>query len=862
MLVSRDSMTAFRLFSRGVSESQKRRSIHRRILAVGIVLCLTVSLLITRLLELQLVRGATFRTAATQQHYGKITLQAKRGDILGVSSTTGELSIFATNSTLSLIYVDPNSCEPQHEICDPDEPKHVAAELSQLLLTPEIHAQCRAGGNGCPRELIPFYSSAFDPLVQMKIREASTLLEPLPPGPLPESLLPLPDLAEARALFREQIERRISNKRVVYAPLKYGATREEVAAVQRMNIGGVTADEESGLVYANPEQVRQSDLESIAKSLAPVLTLDEARLRSQLRSKPLRYVPIMRQVPPSLSQSVLEAKSREARVALQRMQSERGNRERDLQYPLRSVALIPEHWRYYPDTTIASQVVGFLNTKQEPQYGIERMFDAELRGRDGKIRAASDLHGGQIMRPQQQIDRPVDGDTIVLTLDRTVQKYVEGVLARAVQTYKADSAQAIIMDPFTGRIIALVNAPMFDSNNYADVSAKEPITLDEGKRSQVEVEIFHPETHTRVVRRPIDQVFTQSGRTLLPPETQSELLALEKKYHLEDLARYYLYVGQYLRREIFPTDERLVWLKYKNNIGLGAYIDRSVQEIYEPGSVFKPITMAIALDQNEVLPADTYDDFGPVEVDQFTINNNDKKHYGTVDMTGCIKYSINTCMTSISFRLGPKLFLGMVERFGFGRVTGIQLDDELAGEVPPVSNLPRSTLATISFGQGISSTPLQVITAWAAMANGGKLLRPTIIDSVIHPNGKREYTPVRVVDQVITPQASETITAMLVNSAATGFARAGKVDGYRLAGKTGTSQIAGPSGRYEIGTGSTIATFAGYAPMHKPKFVMLVKVDRPKNSVHGATVAAPIFKEISAFLFRYYGIPPDERLPR
>lgn len=846
------------VFSRGLSESQKRRSIHRRMVAVGIVFLLAVCLVITRLIELQLVRGATFRTHATQQHYGKVTLQAKRGDIFGVSSTTGELSIFATNSTRNLIYVDPNSCDIDHEVCDPGEPKQVAQELADLLLTPKLHAQCRAGMSACPTEFVKFYVSAFDPLVQMKIRQASTLLEPLPPGKLPEGMLPLPDLAEARKQFAEQIERRISSRRVIFAPLKYGATHEEVAAVNKLAIGGVVTDPETGLVYANPEQVRQVDIEKIAKSLASVLQLDDVQVQSQLRSKPLRYVPILSQVPTELAAVVLEAKSAEARAALQKMKAEKKHAY-DLQYPLRSVALIPQHWRFYPDTTIASQVVGFLNTKQEPQYGIERTFDVELRGQDGKIRAANDLHGGQIMRPQQEIDSPVDGDAVVLTLDRVVQKYVEGVLTRALATYRADSAQAIIMDPATGRVIAMVNAPVFDSNNYADVSAKEPITLDPGKRAQVEVEITHPDTHVRVVRRPIDDVYTASGRTLLPADVQGILVDLEKKYNLRKITRYYQYIGQYYRHEIFPTDDPLVWLKYKNNIGLGAYLNRTVQEIYEPGSVFKPITMAIAIDQNEVIPADTYDDFGPVEVDQYTINNNDKKHYGTVDMAGCLKYSINTCMTSISFKLGPKLFLGMVERFGFGRVTSIELDDELAGEVPSWTNLPRSTLATIAFGQGISSTPLQVITAWCAMANGGKLLRPSIIDSVIHPDGTRERTPVRVVDQVITPEASETITALLAQSANSGFARAGKVDGYRMAGKTGTSQIAGPGGRYETGTGSTIATYAGFAPLHKPKFVMLIKVDRPKNSIHGATVAAPIFKEIATFLFRYYGIPPDER---
>jgi cell division protein FtsI (penicillin-binding protein 3)/stage V sporulation protein D (sporulation-specific penicillin-binding protein) len=302
-----------------------------------------------------------------------------------------------------------------------------------------------------------------------------------------------------------------------------------------------------------------------------------------------------------------------------------------------------------------------------------------------------------------------------------------------------------------------------------------------------------------------------------------------------------------------------VWLKFKNNIGVGAYLNRSIQEIYEPGSVMKPITMAVAIDQGEVTPEDTYNDKGTVEVDEYKIDNNDHKHYGRVTMTNCLEFSINTCMTDISFKLGPKLLSRVLEHFGFGRITGIELEDELPGEIKPWREWSRSLLATTAFGQGLTSTPLQMITAWSALANGGKLLRPTIVDSIIHDDGSVEKTEIRVVDQPITKQTSETITAMLVSSANKGFAKAGKVAGYRSAGKTGTSQIAGPGGRYLSGTGSTFATYAGYGPIGHPKFVVLVKIDRPKAAVHGATAAAPVFHDIAAFLFKYYGIPPDDR---
>jgi cell division protein FtsI/penicillin-binding protein 2 len=268
--------------------------------------------------------------------------------------------------------------------------------------------------------------------------------------------------------------------------------------------------------------------------------------------------------------------------------------------------------------------------------------------------------------------------------------------------------------------------------------------------------------------------------------------------------------------------------------------------------------MAIALDQGELTPGDIYDDVGPVEVDEYKIDNNDHKHYGIVSMTNCLEFSINTCMTSVSFKLGPKLFFRMLERFGFGHITGIELEDELPGELRSWREWSRTLLATTAFGQGLSSTPLQVIAGWAALANGGRILRPTIVDSIVHSDGTEEKTEPRLVGQAITQEASETITAMLASSATRGFAKSGKVPGYRIAGKTGTSQIAGPGGKYETGTGSTFATFAGYAPLGHPKFLVLVKMDRPKGTIHGATVAAPVFKDIAAFLFKYYGIPPDD----
>lgn len=819
---------------------------------VYVMFGLLLLLIVARLIELQIVRAGTLYAEAQRQHFGGVRLPAKRGEILGRDSRTGELNILATNITLDLVYVDPLIT---------DEPSIVARTLSNILLTEKYHDECTHGSEKCPREFISFYAPAFDPLTRNRILGSGGLLEPLEPGaPLPPQLLTLPTLVQARDAFSADIQRRISEKNVTFVPLKYGITKVEAEGVRALAIPGVQVVEKQNLVYANPQEINQALVDSFARSLAQVLGMDSSAIGDLLRTRQLRYVPIMRRVPHSLSLHVLQAKEASAQEALERARNdEKNQRAVDLQYPLRGVALIPEHWRFYPDTTLASHVLGFLNTKQEPQYGVERTYDPQLRGQEGLITTASDINRSQILRTEQTIIDPKDGDTIVLTIDRTIQKEVENMVQAALEKYQADSVQAIVMDPFTGKVISMVNAPLFNSNNYAAVSAKEPITIDAAKRKQIVVEVFHPEHNTRIVKAYIDDVFTASGRSLLTEKTRTALADMEKLYDIRDFTRYYLYIGETVRREVFPTDDSTLWMKYRNNIGIGAYINRNVQEIYEPGSVLKAITMAIAIDQGEIAPSDMYDDIGPVEVDEYKINNNDFKHYGKVNMTNCLEFSINTCMTSISFKLGAKLFYGALDRFGFGKITGVELEDELPGEVRPWREWSRTLLATTSFGQGLSATPLQVITAWSALANGGRLMKPIIVDSIIHPDGAIDATQPRVLEQVITPQASQTITAMLVSAASKGFAKTGKVPGHRIAGKTGTSQIAGPGGKYESGTGSTIATFAGYAPIDHPRFVVLVKVDRPKNVIHGATAAAPVFKDISTFLFKYYGIPPDEK---
>ncbi len=846
------------------SETQKRRSFEQRIFVMhGIFLAICL-VIVGRLIELQIVKSQTYHRIAQEQQYGGVKLSAKRGEILSRNSKTGETSILATNTTLDLLYIDPLVIDTNHA--------EVADALAAILVTPAFDRVCRVGGSGCPNELIPFYKNAFDPLGKVKIVETTTgsgtFVQILTGAVV--TAVPIPDITEIRRQFARGIEERIRQRSVTFVPLLYSANKKQMADTDALHIPGVFVNAEQSLVYVNPDQVDQDNLSDISRKLSPILLVDPGVLKSRMFVRPLRYVPIMGKLQQELSIAIRELKNKQAVQAKAKAVAEAKGKKGILKVndPYRAVTLIPEHWRFYPDTKIASHVVGFINAIQEPQYGVERAFDAMLRGQEGLIASVSDPFGGQIVSSDQKFIDPRDGSTVVLTIDRFIQSRVEELLDAMVKKIDAQSGQVIIMDPFTGRIISMANAPLFDSNSYASVYQKEPLALSPEEEKQIVIEVFNPENNTRVVKAYLPDL-TPEGRKILLADKErcaeacatglAKLNDLEKLYDILSITRYYLYIGDNNRREIFPTERTGIWLKYKNNIGVGSYINRNVQEVYEPGSVMKPITMAIAIDQGEVSPMDIYSDTGAVKVDIYTIKNALNTYYGNVNMVQCIGFSINTCMTSVSLKLGRNLFYSALQNFGFGQITGIELDNELPGDLKPWQEWSQALLMTMAFGQGISVTPLQMTTAFSALANGGKLVKPVIVDEIRHADGTLDKKQPVVVRQVIKPETAATLTAILVNSAQNGFAKAGKVKGHRIAGKTGTSQIAGPGGKYETGTGSTTATYAGYAPVDHPQFVIFVKLDRPRKDDFGSKSAAPLFRDIAQMLFEYYGIPPDEK---
>lgn len=275
---------------------------------------------------------------------------------------------------------------------------------------------------------------------------------------------------------------------------------------------------------------------------------------------------------------------------------------------------------------------------------------------------------------------------------------------------------------------------------------------------------------------------------------------------------------------------------------------------YEPGSVFKPVTMAAALDVGSVKPETTYEDFGQIEIDDYTIKNSDPKPNGEQNMVQVLEKSLNTGMIFIQQSLGNARFKSYVGKFGFGAPTGVDVSEN-QGNLDNLSGSISVNYATASFGQGISVTPLQMVRSYTAFANKGKMVKPYLVSTQISPSGLVTKTEAVESEEVISPKTAATIGAMLVSVVENGHGKKAGVPGYFVAGKTGTAQVARKDGRgYD--PNNNIGTFVGYAPVDDPKFVMLVRVDHPRTVQYAENTAAPAFGELAKFLLSYFNVPP------
>ncbi len=489
------------------------------------------------------------------------------------------------------------------------------------------------------------------------------------------------------------------------------------------------------LLYAEPNHLK--DPAAAARAIAPILGMEPADIAAKISDPKERYRVVARKLDDN------------ARAKVEALKID-------------GLGFSEEDARFYPEGRFGAQAVGFVGESAQGRsghYGIEGWYDAELSGSQGYLESQKDSVGRLIAVGNHTLKPAKDGDDIVLTIDRTVQYVACQKLEEAVQKHQAERGSLVILDPKTGAIVAMCNAPVFDPNDYGNVG--------------------NPDV----------------------------------------------------------------------------YNNAAIFSAYEPGSVFKTVTMAGAVDAGRVTPDTVFDDPGEVKIGPFTIRNSDLKAHGRVTMTDVLAESLNTGLVEVAHRLGAPSFLKYARDFGFGEKSGVTLQSEVPGNLSALTRNGDIWSATASFGQGITTTVLQLAAAYGAIANKGLLMKPYVVDEIRSVDGQVRRTKPQSVRQVVSAHTADLVTGMLVAVVERGHGKRAGVPGYWIGGKTGTAQIPNANGPgYEAGP--TIGTFAGFGPIDDPKFVMVVRLDRPKDVQFAESSAAPLFGEIAKFLLDYYRIAP------
>lgn len=283
------------------------------------------------------------------------------------------------------------------------------------------------------------------------------------------------------------------------------------------------------------------------------------------------------------------------------------------------------------------------------------------------------------------------------------------------------------------------------------------------------------------------------------------------------------------------------------------FINNAISLVYEPGSTFKPLIMAAALEEKKIKPQDTYNEKGPIKIGEYTIKTWNNKYEGRISITRILEKSSNTGMVFVGEKLGNKNILNYLRKYGLDSLTGIDLQGEAKTFLKSNNQWYPIDYSTTTFGQGIAITPIQMITAFSSLINGGELIQPHVVKKIII-DGKEKNITKNIIRKTISVKTSEAIKKMLYSTVENGEYKWVKPEGYKIGGKTGTAQIP-IAGKYEAV--KTIASFIGFAPVNDPKFIALVILREPKTSIYGSETAAPIFFDIAKDLFVYYNISPE-----
>jgi len=462
-------------------------------------------------------------------------------------------------------------------------------------------------------------------------------------------------------------------------------------------------------------------------------------------------------------------------IVKRRVEAEQVEEIRALGLP--GIRLDDDTKRYYPNGSLASHVIGFTGDDNQGLWGLESVYDDVLKGRAGRIITAKSANGSDMPYEYEQYMDPVQGSDLVLTIDETIQHFVEKHLETAVaETGVQQGAAAIVMNPKTGEILAMATKPDYDLN--------QPMTL-----------------------------------------TNSAVLESLEALEGEEYGKQY------------TAELNKLWR------------NKAVVDTYEPGSTFKAVVAATALEENLVSINDSFYCGGSKTVSGVSINCHKTQGHGAQTFEQGVHNSCNPVFMEIGARIGAEKFRKYYKSFGFGETTGFELPGEAEGIFFTEERFRELELATSSFGQGFNVTPLQMITAMSALANGGYLMKPYIVKQINDENGNAvKVTEPTVVRQVVSAETSRTMCDVLEGVVSVGGGKNAYVKGYRVAGKTGTSE------KQPRGNGKYVASFLGFAPADDPQLACIVILDEPVGEYYGSLIAAPVVGRIMEDSLRYMGV--------
>jgi len=620
-----------------------------------------------------------------------------------------------------------------------------------------------------------------------------------------------------KSKIADEIKKRIDKKFLDFILLK-----ENISEKEKFNITSLWSE---ALVLQNNNLFfdfnKNTDKTQLWENLAKILNIPLVDIQNKLRAKEIRYIKFLTKLS-LITKDKIDARIENEKNAIKKWLLEEKEGINNF------ILLEPHPTRFFPEKTLASQVLWFVDNEWQWRYWIEWYYNEELQWQEWLKITKKDISWKPLWLDEMSEKKMIHWSDIKLTIDRNIQKEIWRILEKWVKDFRANKWSALVMDPKTWAIIAMASYPDYDPNNFWDVYELEKVNYWK-----------YPNPWFDLLWMPL---FVEDSWTWW-----TDMLKYDWKMIKLRLAN---------EKEII--NNAIPKYKYKNNFWPLAYLNDTISSLYEPWSVFKAITTAIWIDTWDIRPWDMYNDKWFVEIDTYKIKNVSKECIGYHTYTHALDWSCNVWMIDIVKKIWSALFYKYINDFWFWQKTNITLEWEVFGKIQPYEKWSRAKLFTQSFWQWITATVLQMASAYATIANWWIYMQPYIVDTIALPNWqtiKNTPTPLR---RVIKEETSKKLIAMLTEWATIWFAKKWSVEWYDIAGKTWTSQIAAKWKYEQDWPWHTITSYWWFWPSSNPKFVMIVKIERPRSAEFAETTSSALFSQMAKYLLNYYAIPKSK----